>query len=215
MRKLGDCLASSLGKKALMAVTGLLLVGFLFVHLAGNLSLFADHDGHAFDAYCAKLQSFGPLLYVAEVLLVILFGAHLYLGVRLSMENRDARRVAYSVRNTRGKKTIASGSMFFSGALILGFLIKHLLDYRFNAAFEAGPADVVRASFQQPVTIAIYVAAMLVLGLHLSHAFRSAFQSLGISHPRLNPWLERAGLGLAIALPAGFASIPLYFYFGN
>lgn len=211
MSKLGDCLASSLGKKALMALTGLLLVGFLVSHLAGNLTLYADKDGQAFNAYCAKLQSFGPLLLVAELLLALLFCAHIYLGVRLTMENRDARRDGYSIRNSRGKKTLGSSSMFFTGALVLGFLIKHLLDFRFDESFHGGPAAAVRASFHEPVTVAIYVVGMAALGLHLSHAFRSAFQSLGIHHPRLVPLLERIGLALAIVLPVGFASMPLYF----
>jgi succinate dehydrogenase / fumarate reductase cytochrome b subunit len=212
MSKLGDCLASSLGKKAVMAATGLLLVGFLIAHLAGNLTLYADRDGAAFDAYCAKLQGFGPLLLVAEVLLALLFGAHVYLGVRLTLENRDARRDGYAFRNSRGRKTLGSSSMFFTGALVLGFLIKHVLDFRFDALFHESPAAAVRASFHQPVTVAIYVVGMAALGLHLSHAFRSAFQSLGIHHPRLVPLLERAGLALAIVLPAGFVSIPLYFF---
>lgn len=211
MSKLGDCLASSLGKKAVMAATGLLLVGFLIAHLAGNLTLYADKDGQAFDAYCAKLQSFGPLLLVAEIALALLFAAHVYLGVRLTMENRDARRSAYAIRNTRGKQTLGSSSMFFTGAIVLGFLIKHLVDFRLDGDFHAQPAATVRASFQHPVTVAIYVIGMAALGLHLSHAFRSAFQSLGIHHPRLVPLLERVGLVLAVVLPVGFASMPLYF----
>jgi succinate dehydrogenase / fumarate reductase cytochrome b subunit len=211
MSKLGDCLASSLGKKAVMAATGLLLVGFLIAHLAGNLTLYADKDGQAFDAYCAKLQSFGPLLLVAEVLLALLFCAHVYLGARLTMENRDARRAGYSIRSSRGRKTLGSSSMFFTGALVLGFLIKHLIDFRLDGQFHASPAATVRESFQQPATVAIYVLGMAALGLHLSHAFQSAFQSLGIHHPRLVPLLERTGLALAIALPVGFASLPLYF----
>jgi len=215
MSKLGDCLASSLGKKAVMAVTGLLLVGFLIAHLAGNLTLYADAEGRAFDAYCAQLKSFGPLLYVAEVLLALLFLVHIYLGVRLTLENRDARRSGYGIRNTRGRQTLGSATMFVTGTLVLGFLIKHLLDYRLNSAFDAGPAAAVRASFRQPLGVAIYVIGMAALGLHLSHAFRSAFQSLGLSHPRLVPLLERTGLALAIALPLGFASIPLYLHFAS
>lgn len=211
--RLGNALASSVGKKIVMGSTGLLLVLFLIEHLHGNLKLIEDPSGQAFDEYVAFLQGFGPLLVVAEIGLFLLFAAHVYLALRLTLENLQARRQRYVVRATRGGASFASSTMFASGALLLGYLIKHLLDYRFDERFFESPAAFVRSSFASPLQVGIYVAAAAVLGLHLSHGIRSALQSLGINHPMWNPLLRRAGVALALLLAAGFALIPLILSF--
>ncbi len=213
--RLGNALASSIGKKAVLGLTGLLLVGFLIEHLHGNLKLVEDPTGKAFDEYVAFLQGFGPLLVLAEIGLLLLFLAHVYLALRLTLENMQARKHRYVVRASRGGATIGSRSMFISGTLLLGYLLKHLWDYRFDARFFDGPAAFVRASFASPVRVCIYVAAAAVLGLHLSHGVRSAFQSLGVNHPRWTPVLRRAGIILAFVLAAGFAVIPLLLAFSS
>src|SRR5262249_44894579 len=135
LRPFGNALASSVGRKVVLGFTGLLLVGFLAEHLYGNLQLYRDHDGAAFRGYVEGMKAFGPLLPVAEVLLAGLFMCHIYLAFRITLENRDARSVRYAFRNTHGAKTLGSASMFFTGALVLCYLIKHLLDFRFDAGF--------------------------------------------------------------------------------
>jgi succinate dehydrogenase / fumarate reductase cytochrome b subunit len=211
MTRLGNFLASSVGKKIVMGLTGFLLVGFLVEHLHGNLKLIEDPSGKAFDDYVAWLQGYGPLLVVAEIGLALLFLAHVYLALRLTQENMAARRTKYVVRSSRGASTPGSISMFYSGALILGYGLKHLSDFRFDGRFFESPAAHVAATLRQPGNAAIYIAAALVLGLHLSHGFRSAFQSLGLNHPSWNPLLEKLGKLVALVFALGFAAIPIYF----
>lgn len=209
----GNALASSVGKKMVMGLTGLLLVGFLFAHLKGNLTLLEDPGGPAFDDYVTFLQGFGPLLLISEVGLALLFLAHIYLAFRLTLENVQARKQRYAVRSTRGAATFGSLSMFYTGALILGFLLKHLYDFRFDGRFLEDPDGLVKATLSQPGNAIIYLVASLVLGLHLSHGFRSALQSLGINHPSWNVWLQRLGVALAIFFALGFAAFPIYYLF--
>jgi len=213
MKTLGNVLASSIGKKAVMALTGLFLVGFLIEHLHGNLKLLEDPSGDAFDEYVAFLQGFGPLLTVAELGLAALFVAHVYLAFRLTLENLQARGSRYERRQSRGGATIGSVSMFYTGVLLLGYLLKHLYDFRFDERFLADPDALVKATLSQPSHAIVYLLVAPVVGIHLSHGFRSAFQSLGLAHPRWTPWIERAAKLLAFLLAAGFAAFPLYFLF--
>ena len=213
MSSVGNALASSIGKKIVMGLTGLLLVGFLVEHLHGNLKLIEDPSGEAFDGYVRFLKSFGPLLTIAEIGLALLFLVHIYLAFRLTLENVQARRQRYAVRNDRGAKTFGSASMFFTGALILAYLLKHLLDFRLDARFFDDPDALVKATLSQPRHGVVYLLAALVIGVHLSHGFRSALQSLGVNHPRWNPLLQRIGLLVAVVFTIGFASLPLYFLF--
>jgi succinate dehydrogenase / fumarate reductase cytochrome b subunit len=213
MRRLGNALASSVGKKVVMGATGLLLVGFLVEHLHGNLKLLEDPSGEAFDAYVEFLQGFGPLLTVAELGLALLFLAHAYLALRLTLENLRARERGYVVRARRGGSTAGSLTMFYTGTLILGYLLKHLYDFRFDARFFEDPDALVKSTLSQPGHAAVYLVAALVVGLHLSHGFRSAFQSLGVNHPTWNPVLQKLGLLLALAFALGFAAFPVYFLF--
>ena len=211
LRWIGNALASSVGRKLVMGLTGLLLVGFLVEHLHGNLKLYEDTDGTAFNGYVDFLQGFGPLLAVAEIGLALLFLSHIYLGLRLTLENRQARDQRYVVRSNRGAQTFASASMHVTGALVLAYLVKHLLDFRFAPDFFEDPAASVKATLSQPVHGLFYLAAAIVLGVHLRHGFRSAFQSLGASHPKLDPLLERLGMLVAAVFALGFASFPIYY----
>jgi succinate dehydrogenase / fumarate reductase cytochrome b subunit len=211
-RWLRRALASSIGKKSAMAVSGLLLIGFLIVHLSGNLLIFADQQGHAFDEYARKLDD-NPLLPVAEIALLALFVVHIALALRVSNENRDARRIGYGVRSSMGAKTIASSTMIVTGSIVLIFLIVHLADFRIGKMFsDASPfslAAMVRRRLHEPLGAAIYLAGVAALGVHLRHAFRSAFQTLGVNHPKLNPILVYVGWALAVILAAGFAAFPI------
>lgn len=211
MSRLGNALASSVGKKITMGLTGLLLLGFLVEHLHGNLKLLEDPSGRAFDDYVAFMKSFGPLLTVAEVGLALLFLAHVYLAFRLTLENWQARKQRYVVRNNRGRSTWGSISMFYTGALLLGYLLKHLYDFRFDARFFDDPDALVKAKLSEPQHAIVYLVASLALGLHLSHGFRSALQSIGVNHPGWNPALEKLGKLIALVFALAFAAFPVYF----
>ena len=214
LRWLGNALNSSIGRKIVMGLTGLLLVGFLFAHLSGNLKLMPGFGSEEkFDGYVEFLKSFEGFLLLAELGLVALFVCHIYLALRLTMENVAARKERYVVRNDRGAKTFGSASMFATGSLILLFLIKHMLDFRFNADFHEDPSGVVVEMMSSPLHGGIYIAAALVVAVHLSHGIQSAFQSLGFNHPRWTPLVKCAGLGIAALLGLGFAAIPAYFLF--
>jgi succinate dehydrogenase / fumarate reductase cytochrome b subunit len=215
MSRLGNFLASSVGKKIVLGLTGLLLVGFLVEHLLGNLKLVEDPSGEGFDEYVTFLRGFGPLLLVAEVGLALLFLAHVYLALRLTLENVQARSRGYRVRARRGGSTVASLSMFYTGALLLAYLVKHLLDFRFDSGFLEDPSGAVRTTLSRAGPASIYLLASIVVGVHLSHGFQSALQSLGVSHRAWNSALIRIGRVVAFLLAAGFATIPAYFLFSG
>ena len=206
-------LDSSIGKKFLTALTGLALVGFLFVHLGGNLLIYAGESGKAFDAYASSLDG-NPLLPLAEVALGLLFVAHIAFALRANVRNREARTQGYAVRASLGKKTVSSVSMVVTGLLVLVFLLIHLYDFRIGrlrAPEGTSLAALVRARLSAPLGASVYLLGVAALSIHLRHAFRSAFQSLGVSHPRLDPALEKLSWIVAVVLGLGFASFPLYF----
>ena len=209
MRWIVTALTSSVGRKIVLGLTGLLLVGFLAEHLLGNLKLYESPE--AFNDYVEYLQSFGPLLLVAEIALAALFLCHIVIALKLAMENREARKARYAVRGDHGAQSVGSISMHVTGILLLGYLIKHLLDFRFDGNFFDDPAASVSQTLAQPVNAVIYLAAAVVVGIHLSHGFRSAFQSIGASHPKLDPALQKLGILLAALFAMGFASFPIYF----
>lgn len=225
LRWLQTILNSSIGKKISMALTGLLLVGFLIAHLAGNLLLYKGDGGAAFDAYAQQLHDLGPLLLVAEFGLVALFGAHIAMGVRTYLENRKARPSRYAVGAAHGGKTLASATMPLTGLVIFVFLVVHLVNFRFDERFKegledraardgaatadlSGAAGFVAESLAAPALALFYVVGVAALSLHLSHAIQSALQTLGGNHPRWTPVLRHAALGLTVILGLGFVSIP-------
>jgi succinate dehydrogenase / fumarate reductase cytochrome b subunit len=209
---LGRALSASIGKKAWMAISGLLLVGFLITHLAGNLLLFIDQDGSAFNAY-AKTLSSNPLLPAAELILATLFIAHIVLGLRVSNQNREARKVRYRVSVNHGGRTPGSSSMLVTGVLILVFLIIHLLDFRLDDSSHEDMALAVRARLGSGLGAWTYGIGVAALGLHLSHAFSSAFQTLGINHPKYDTALQLVGKGIGLTLGLGFLAFPVIIYF--
>ena len=213
---LGQFLQSSLGKKFVMALSGLLLVGFLLMHLLGNLTLYGGSDGAKFIKYATSLHDLGPLMVVAEAMLVLLFGIHVYYALRLIRENRAARPLPYAARKTLGQSTLASRTMPITGLIVLGFLVGHLLHLRFREGLFAPHADQLHAyvvdrdsGLAAPLFGAFYLLGSLAVGLHVSHGFRSLFQSLGLNHPLLNRIAGRLAVGLSILIGLGFASFPV------
>lgn len=207
---------SSIGKKSLMAVSGLLLIGFLVTHLAGNLLLFADRSGAKFDGYEQALSS-NPLLPLAEVLLLALFVGHIGMALVLAAKNRSARSQRYEVEANHGGKTASSTTMLITGLIILAFLVIHILDFRVAkiGEDEYSMARMVRERLSSPLGAGVYIVAMVALGFHLRHAFQSALQTLGLNHPRYTPLVRQISVVLALVLALGFASIPMYFIAGG
>ena len=183
---------SSIGAKSIMAVTGLLLYGFLIAHLSGNLLIYQGPD--ATNAYAVNLRQlpFG-LLWIARIGLIVIFAAHILTGIRLTLQNRRARPNAYAHSSTI-KATVASRSMIDTGMLVLVFLVYHLAHFTwhmfyFDESFvlPGGPIDVYRmvvTSFQNVWIAGSYIVAMILVGLHLSHGIASFFQTLGFHHSK-------------------------------
>ncbi|MFT7668330.1 MAG: succinate dehydrogenase / fumarate reductase cytochrome b subunit [Planctomycetota bacterium] len=205
---------SSIGRKAFVALTGLALVGFLVVHLAGNLTFFADSEGVAFDHYAETLES-NPLLPLAELGLLVLFLVHIVMAVRLTFDNKKARPTPYMVKKSHGARTPGSRTMIMTGIVILLFLVLHLAHFRLQQGEGVSFAALVKFELSKPLAAGAYVVGILALGLHLSHAIPSALQSLGLSHPKYTPMVRVGGLGLAIILTVGFLMFPILVFFGG
>lgn len=207
--RIGQFLASTIGKKVVMSLTGLMLVGFLVAHLAGNLLFFKDAEHAAFDSYAHALEV-NPLLPLAEIGLLVLFVTHLFLAFLTTRGNREARKTRYAIQASRGERTLASSSMLITGLIVLVFVVIHLLDFRLRERAADGLGAMLARRLSEPVGAGIYLVGVAALGLHLSHAVRSALQTLGANHPRFNAAIQRGSLLLAIVLFLGFAAFPVF-----
>lgn len=206
--RLGAFLRSSIGRKFAMALTGAALALFVLIHLIGNLTLFADAEGLAFNAYAHTLES-SPLLPLAEIGLAALFVVHIYLGIRTALDNRDARPGRYKDLAPHGNRTLASTSMIVTGLLVGAFLVVHLIDFRLAPRDADGLASMVVVRLSKPLGAAIYLIGVLALGVHLWHAFQSLFQTLGLNHPRYRPLIVKSGWAFALLIGGGFAAFPV------
>ena len=214
MRWLLNLLSTSIGKKVLMALTGLFLVLFLAVHLYGNLYLYVGEE--AFNHHAESISG-NALIRIVEVVLFLAIVAHAVSGVQLTIRNRRARPQRYRVRRRAGFSTLASRSMIVSGSVVFIFIVVHLRNFFYEARFGRAAAGeslykVVTETFALPGYAALYVIAMILLGLHLAHGFLSALRTLGIEHQRYTPLLRGVGLVLAVGFAAAFASMPIVFF---
>jgi succinate dehydrogenase / fumarate reductase cytochrome b subunit len=201
-------LASSIGKKWLMAITGLGFCLFLAGHLAGNLSLYAGRD--AFNAYAAHLHSLEPLVKVTEAGLILFAVLHIGSGLVLFLQNRKARPVRYSMNKSGGGRTIGSRTMPYTGILILVFVVLHLAKFTFVDKTGTTIYDIVAATFQSPIFVVWYVVMMVVAAVHISHGLWSAFQTLGANHPKYMPFIQKFGIAFSVVIGIGFGSLPIY-----
>lgn len=211
---------SSVGKKLLNGLTGLLAMGFLVSHLLGNLTLLAGPE--AFNGYSERLRHLGPLLTAAELGLLALFVVHAVSAIRVYLDKRSARSVGYTLSRSKGapsRQGLSSRSMIVTGLVLLAFLVWHVIQFRFGPSYplglggEEGGRDLYRLVyevFQNPFWVAVYVGCMALLGLHLRHGFWSAFQSLGALDRRLLPTAYAAGAVFAVVLAVGFLILPVY-----
>lgn len=217
---------SSVGKKLLNAISGLALFGFICVHLAGNLTLFACDGGDLFNSYAHHLESLGPLLVAAEIGLIAFFLLHIVSAVSVRLGGRAARPERYAVTASKGgptKQTLSSRSMLVTGILIGAFVVLHVKMFKFGPHYttEVNGREmrdlyklVVEAFRSAPIAFG-YAGIMLLLGLHLRHGFWSALQSLGAAHPKWSRAIYAAGLVFAILLAGGFFVLPMWFYFNS
>jgi len=201
---------STVGKKAVMAVSGLVLFLFVVGHLIGNLQIYEGPE--KLNNYARFLRSMPALLWGVRITLIAMVVLHIWSSVQLAWLKFDARPTGY-VKKKATQSSYASRTMYWSGPIILAFVIYHLLDFTFgtvNPSFQEGNvyANVV-ASFQLIPVSVFYVIAMLLLATHLYHGLWSMFQSLGFSHPRYTPVLKRSAAVVAIFIAAGNISIPL------
>ena len=214
---------TSLGKKYLMALTGLGLFVFVLGHLLGNLQIFLGRE--AINSYGAFLQSKPGMVWLVRGLLLATVSMHLWAAITLTRENRAARPVAYSDQYTPVASSYASRTMVMSGLIVAAFIIYHLLHFtvqtpavnltgqNFLALTDAqGRHDifaVMITGFRQPVVALFYVIAMALLCLHLSHGVSALTQSLGLKTEALGTSLDRFAVWIAWAIFAGYSSIPI------
>lgn len=217
---------SSVAKKFLNGLTGLGLVLFIIIHLAGNLLLLTGNPDDL-NRYAHKLESLGPLLLFAQIGLALFFILHILSALTVYFDRLRARPARYAVSGDAGgasRKTISSETMLYTGLVLLVFVPWHVISLKFGPGMAQGYVTeldgvavrdlyrLVVEYFQNPVHVILYVAVMLFLGFHLRHGFWSMIQSLGVYHPRLTPLWYTGGLLFAAAMAVGYLVIPIWIY---
>jgi succinate dehydrogenase / fumarate reductase cytochrome b subunit len=200
-----------------MAVTGVILFAFILGHLAGNLQVF---EGPAkFDAYAIFLRSLPAALWSARIILLVSVTLHIVATIQLALLGKSARAVSY-VKKDNSEASYASRTMYWSGPIVLAFIIFHLLQFTAgyihpHATFTQGEVySNVVSGFQVWWVSLWYIIAVGLLCLHLSHGIWSMFQSVGLAHKRHTVLLKRAAQAIAILIFLGYSSIPISVYLG-
>jgi len=213
-----------------MALTGLFLCSFLAVHLLGNLQLLHHDDGRAFNLY-SKFMSSNPLIQTISWVNFAFIAGHIVWGAMLTIKNRSARPQGYAYNKPGNNSSFSSRWMGVLGTMILIFLVIHLKEFKLaymdigttlpTVTYTVDGDDVtvknmyyeVEEEFENPVIVGIYVLSMIALGFHLYHGFQSAFQTVGIRHPKYTPLIKGLGFAFWGLIPFGFAIIPIIFFF--
>jgi succinate dehydrogenase / fumarate reductase cytochrome b subunit len=207
---------TSVGKKAVMAVTGLIMVAYLITHVVANLMVFQGPT--QINAYSAFLHGTGGALWAARLVLLAALVLHVVAAVQLTARRRAARPVGYAAGREPQVSTFASRTIRWGGVLILIFLVYHILHFTLgtvHASFvEGDPYHNVVAGFGNPLVIVFYELALVAVGLHLYHGIWSSGRSLGVSPPTPRPLKRQLALALSVLIWAGFTVIPLAVYAG-
>ncbi len=207
---------SSIGRKQIMAVSGLALAGFVLAHMAGNLLLFVSPE--AYNIYGHKLVS-NPLIYVAEAGLVVFFLFHIVKGILVSLTNSSARKSRYAkIPNGEKAASLASRTMIHQGIVLAVFVVHHLITFKYGPYYQVTYDGVVVRDlyrlvleiFQSPLYVAWYVLATAIVGFHLSHGVYSALQTLGVHHPERTPCIQKISILYGIVISVGFISQPIF-----
>lgn len=199
---------SSIGKKLMMALTGLSFCGFLAVHFIGNLYLYVGKT--SFNGYVEHLHGLGPLIIITELGLLGFLVLHVGTALLLFIENLMARKVRYVVNKTAGGRTWASRLMPYTGLYILLFVLIHLVTIKFADLTGRTLYDVVDIAFSNVFYIIFYMFTMAVVGFHISHGLWSALQTIGANHPKYMPGIYKLSLAYAIVIGLGFGIIPIF-----
>jgi succinate dehydrogenase / fumarate reductase, cytochrome b subunit len=205
----------SVGTKILIGSTGLALVLYLVIHVAGNLMVFFGPE--VFNKYAYTLEG-NPLIPIVEIGLLLVFLVHVFKTIQMVLSNQQARPVRYVQKKYAGppsRKTFASSTMIFSGLWLLMFIVVHVRAFRYGAEYEwpGGGRDLYRLemeNFSNPWTVAFYVLSMFVVGSHLWHGASSAFQSLGVDGARWTPRLLVGGRLVAVLIAGSFIAIAVW-----
>ena len=207
---------TSVGKKAVMAVTGLILVAYLVTHVLANLLVFQGPE--KINAYSRLLHGTGGALWAARLVLLAAVLLHIVAAVQLTRRRQAARPIAYATERQPQVSTLASRTIRWGGGLILVFLVFHILHFTLgtvHASFiEGDPYHNVAAGFGNPFVVLFYEAAMAAVGLHLYHGIWSSGRSLGVSAPSPHPIRRQLALALSVIVWAGFTVIPIAVYAG-
>jgi succinate dehydrogenase / fumarate reductase cytochrome b subunit len=216
-------LSDSIGRKVVMAITGLLMVLFVVGHLLGNLSIFAGANG--INTYAEKLHGLPAVVWATRVVMLAAVLFHLVLSIQITLENRAANPTRYAV-DRRLRVTFASKNMIWTGLLLGAFILFHLFHFTVRSVpgmeivqvqDALGRFDVfamVAAGFGKVATAVVYVVAMVMLYLHLSHGIQSTFQSLGLNNPKTMPGFVKFGGVLSVIFLLGYGAIPVAILFG-
>jgi succinate dehydrogenase / fumarate reductase cytochrome b subunit len=201
---------TTVGKKAVMAVTGVVLFGFLIGHMAGNLQFFLGRE--VMNAYAEKLHALGPLLWAVRLALLTAVALHIHAAFQLWRLQRTARPVGYAKFTPQGS-TYAARTMYWSGPIVGFFIVYHLLHLTTGTVHPAyeylNAYDNLVIGFKQPVVSLFYVVAMILLGMHMYHGIWSMFQSLGFAHPRYTPKIKAFAKLFTFVIVLGFIAVPI------
>jgi succinate dehydrogenase / fumarate reductase cytochrome b subunit len=206
---------SSVGRKILMAVTGLILVSFICVHLLGNMSLFVGAD--AINAYAAKLHSLGPIVWIFRLVILAVFAVHVAFGIALTMENSNARPIAY-MQKVNEKSTFSSRTMIVTGAVVFFFIVMHILHFTGHFWVDGvdtlvdatGRFDVytmVVQGFGKISFMLAYAIAMACVFLHIFHGIGSFFQTLGLANDKTLDYVGYFGKLVSFVLVIGYFAV--------
>lgn len=204
---------STIGKKIVMAVSGVAGILFLIGHMAGNLQMFAPTaPGQAMHDYAVGLRALGPLLWIARIGLVVAVILHVTAALQLTLRNRAARPVPYAMR-TPQVSTLGARTMRVGGVLLLVFIIFHLADMTFGVGHpqfvHLDPYNNLRIGFQRWWAVAFYLVAIAFLGLHLYHGVWSSWRTVGARRPSERPHHRTVAIALVVLLTLGFAAVPI------
>lgn len=215
-------ISSSVGKKYLMGLSGLVWAGFIFVHMLGNMTILISPD--LYNAYGHAIVSNKPLLFATEAALLGALFVHVICAVLLTKGNQEARKSRYAV-TPNGPKAPAFASQWMAvhGSIILIFIISHLLTFKYGNYYETTVngvnmrdlARLIYENFQLPQVVAWYVVSLVLLGFHLTHGVRSIFQSFGLLHPAYQPVIQKLGVVYAVVVAGGFISQPIFVFFAK
>ncbi|MDB5105500.1 MAG: sdhC [Fibrobacteres bacterium] len=224
MHALKKYLASSIGRKQLMGITGISLYAYLLVHLLGNIGMLSGAERYNKYGYLL-LHEMAEIIIPIEIILIVAILAHVYLAITLTIENRAARPTAYAVKRN-SKQTLHSASMMMTGTAILIFVFIHIANFRFGGAGMGGMPTVtydgvamkdLYGTMMRAFSIwwytAGYVLAMILIFSHLAHGVQSSLQSLGFNHAKYTPIVHWAGRAYAGLVTGGFILLAVWAYF--